>query len=86
VIPDEILGRPKEGFSEPVAPWISGGLEHRVRDSLLDPSAVIHGVVKPRYIQSMVDDQFNRRANHAIRNWNLLCLETWVHSFKVRLF
>lgn len=86
VIPDEIIRRPKEGFTVPVASWIRGGLEQRVRDLLLDPAAAINAVVRPSYVRQMVDDHAKLRENHAIRIWNLLCLETWARKFKVALF
>ena len=33
----------------------------------------------------MVEQHSTRRFNHAIRLWNLICLETWAQTFKVSL-
>ena len=85
LIPDEISRRPKAGFTVPVGEWINGPLRNMTRDLLLSPDAEVRRVIKPEFIASMVEQHASRRHNHAVRLWNLVCLETWARTFKVSL-
>jgi asparagine synthase (glutamine-hydrolysing) len=85
LIPSEISNRPKAGFTVPVGEWINGALRDSTRDLLLSPSAEVTKIVRPQYISQMIDQHASRRHDHAVRLWNLICLETWAQSFKVSL-
>jgi asparagine synthase (glutamine-hydrolysing) len=85
LIPDEISRRPKAGFTVPVGEWINGPLRDTTRDLLLTPSAEVGKVIKPEFIARMVEQHAGRRHNHAVRLWNLICLETWAQTFGVKL-
>jgi asparagine synthase (glutamine-hydrolysing) len=85
LIPDQISNRPKAGFTVPVAEWINGPLRDSTRDLLLNPNAEVNKVIQSEYIAQMLDQHESRRHNHAIRLWNLICLETWANSFGVGL-
>lgn len=85
LIPDKILHRPKAGFSVPVGEWINGPLQESTRDLLMDPSSEINKVIRPQFIAQMLDQHINRKQDHSIRLWNLICLETWAQTFKVAL-
>ena len=85
LIPDEISHRPKAGFSVPVGEWINGPLRESTRDLLMTPSSEIHKVIRPQFIAQMLDQHLNRKQDHAVRLWNLICLETWARTFKVTL-
>jgi len=85
LIPYEISARPKAGFSVPIGEWIIGPLRDSARDLLMAPSSEIHKVIRPRFITHMLDQHLNRKQDHAVRLWNLICLETWARTFKVTL-
>ena len=85
LIPDEISRRPKAGFTVPVGEWINGPLRDTTRNLLLAPNAEVSKVIKPEFIVRMVEQHAGRRHNHAIRLWNLICLETWAQTFGVKL-
>lgn len=85
LVPDEIAHRPKAGFTVPVGEWINGPLRDRTHDLLLAPNSEVGKVINPAFIKQMVDQHAGRRYNHAVRLWNLICLETWAQSFGVSL-
>ncbi|MEC9293769.1 MAG: asparagine synthase (glutamine-hydrolyzing) [Chloroflexota bacterium] len=85
LIPDEISRRPKAGFTVPVGEWIKGPLKDSTRDLLLAPYSEIHKIIRPQFIAQMLDQHWNYKQDHAIRLWNLICLETWARTFKVPL-
>lgn len=85
LIPGEILNRKKAGFTVPVGEWINGPLRGMTDDLLMSPGAQVHNVVRPEYISKMIDEHSSRRHSHAVRLWNLICLETWAKTFGVSL-
>ena len=85
LIPDEILHRPKAGFSVPVGEWINGPLRESACDLLMTSSSEINKIIRPQFIALMLDQHLNRKQDHAVRLWNLICLETWAQTFKVNL-
>ena len=85
LIPSEISNRKKAGFTVPVGGWINGPLQDWTRELLLTTDAEVHKVVRPEYISKMIKEHASRRHNHAIRLWNLICLETWSKTFGVSL-
>ncbi|MEC9293732.1 MAG: asparagine synthase (glutamine-hydrolyzing) [Chloroflexota bacterium] len=85
LLPDEILHRPKAGFRVPVGEWINGPLRDSARELLIAPSSEIHKVIRPQFITQMLDQHLNHKQDHAVRLWNLICLETWAQTFKVTL-
>jgi asparagine synthase (glutamine-hydrolysing) len=85
LIPDQISRRPKAGFTVPVGEWINGPLRDSTNDLLLSPNAEVSKIIQPEYISQMLTQHASRRHNHAVRLWNLICLETWAQSFGVAL-
>jgi asparagine synthase (glutamine-hydrolysing) len=85
LIPDEIARRPKAGFTVPVGEWINGPLRQTTRDMVLAPDSEVGKVVRPEFISKMVEQHAFRRHNHAVRLWNLICLESWAQTFRVSL-
>lgn len=85
LIPDEITNRKKAGFTVPVGEWINGPLRDMTRELLLAPDAEVHRVIRTEFIGKMIDEHASRKHNHAIRLWNLICLETWAKTFGVSL-
>ena len=85
LIPPEISNRKKAGFTVPVGEWINGPLKEMARELLMSPSAEVQKVVRPEFIRQMIDEHASRRHSHAVRLWNLVCLETWTKTFGVSL-
>jgi asparagine synthase (glutamine-hydrolysing) len=79
VLPPQIMTRGKMGFGMPLETWFRTHL----RDYLLDhlaPSARIYDYLDATRVKSMVQDHFDRRADHSHRLWLLLTFEVWLRS------
>ncbi len=85
LIPDQITRRPKAGFTVPIGKWINGPLHGSTRELLLAPSSEVHKIIRPQFISQMLEQHQSRKYDHAVRLWNLICLETWAQTFKVSL-
>jgi asparagine synthase (glutamine-hydrolysing) len=81
IVPQEILSRPKVGFSAPVRGWLANELRPLV-DDLLAPDVVLErGLFEPRAVIELVDDFRSGRRDNALRIWQLITLELWHRAF-----
>lgn len=80
-LPDEILDRPKQGFSVPVGDWFRGDLRQHVREVLLDPATLDRGYFEPEAVQAIVDRQASGFDTDSKRVWALFMFEQWHREF-----
>lgn len=76
LVPWDIIGRRKKGFSMPVKRWFRTTLRDHAREVLLSQPARERGLFRA----DRIDDLWQRHQDgqdHANRLWNLLALETW---------
>ncbi|HSD77401.1 MAG TPA: asparagine synthase (glutamine-hydrolyzing), partial [Solirubrobacteraceae bacterium] len=76
-LPDEILDRPKQGFSVPIGDWLRGELRDHVRDVLLDPGTLERGYFRADAVTGLLDRHDSGHDGEAKRIWALLMLELW---------
>lgn len=74
-LPNDILYRPKMGFSVPLASWFRGPLRERVRSALLGASFTELGLFRRDYVQTLVDQHQSGRRDHSAALWSLLMFE-----------
>lgn len=85
LLPPEIRGRGKMGFSIPLDTWFRGNLRSYLRDHLLS-SAALYSYLDRRYIENLLRDHLDGRCDHGQRLWLLLTLEIWLRSLAGRDF
>jgi asparagine synthase (glutamine-hydrolysing) len=76
-LPDDILDRPKKGFGVPLRHWFRDELRDMPREMLLDPGARTREWLRPEEVERLIDEHRDERADHSLRLWTLLQLETW---------
>ena len=76
-IPDEILDRPKQGFSVPVSDWLRDELSAWAREVLLDRGTLARGWFRERGVRDMLGRHAAGWDAEAPRIWSLLVLELW---------
>jgi asparagine synthase (glutamine-hydrolysing) len=76
-LPDDILDRPKRGFGVPLRHWFRDELRDMPREMLLDPGARTREWLRPAEVERLIDEHRAERADHSLRLWTLLQLETW---------
>lgn len=80
-LPDEILDRPKQGFSVPLSAWLAGELRAPVREVLLDPSTLARGQFDERAVHALLARHDAGAEADASRIWSLYMLELWHREF-----
>jgi len=78
VLPDDILDRPKQGFSVPLSSWLRGDLESWATGILLDPGTLGRGYFDPTAVAGLLDRHSAAGGDDdAKRIWSLVMLELW---------
>ncbi|MCW3017574.1 MAG: hypothetical protein JWO02_4666, partial [Solirubrobacterales bacterium] len=80
-LPDEILDRPKQGFSVPISDWLSGELRGHVRDVLLDDATLNHGQLDGHAVEALLARHDAGAEAEAQRIWSLYMLALWQREF-----
>jgi asparagine synthase (glutamine-hydrolysing) len=80
-LPDDILDRPKQGFSVPLSTWLRTDLRDWSREILLDPSSLDRGYFEPAALRRVLDRHQAGVDDDAKRIWSLLMLELWHREF-----
>jgi asparagine synthase (glutamine-hydrolysing) len=76
-LPAPILRRRKMGFGVPIDRWFRDELKDLAYDVLLSRSARERGLLRPDYVQTLLDEHCAGTRNHHMRLWALLMLELW---------
>lgn len=77
LLPDQILHRPKQGFSIPLKHWLRGPLRPLMLDLLSDASIRSSGYFAPRTVQHWMQEHLNGQANHSHQLWALMVFQLW---------
>ena len=80
-LPGEILRRRKMGFGCPIDQWLRRELKDLAYDTLLAPAARERGLMRPGYVERLLDEHCSYHANHHTRLWALLMLELWYRTW-----
>jgi len=81
ILPPEVTGARKQGFSAPDESWFRGRSEAYIRQVLTDPSARISEYLDTAFVRESLDIHAAGQKNHRLLIWSLLCFETWLRRF-----
>jgi asparagine synthase (glutamine-hydrolysing) len=77
-LPNDVLYRPKMGFSVPLARWLRGPLRERMRGALLDGPVLHGGWLNPSVVRELVEQHESGRADHSTPLWTLLMFDAFL--------
>jgi asparagine synthase (glutamine-hydrolysing) len=80
-LPAQILNRKKGGFNVPVPAWLRHDLSDYVRDVLSEKRLREQGFFNPAYVQQMVRDHRDLKADYSRNLWGLLIFALWHEKF-----
>jgi asparagine synthase (glutamine-hydrolysing) len=80
-LPDDILDRPKQGFSVPLSAWLRGDLRPWAAEILLDRGTLERGYFRPASIEALLARHDSGSERDAKRIWSLVMLELWHREF-----
>jgi asparagine synthase (glutamine-hydrolysing) len=77
-LPNDVLYRPKMGFSVPLARWLRGPLRQRTRDALLGGTLLETGLFDAQVIGRLIEQHESGALDHATPLWTLLMFEAFL--------
>jgi asparagine synthase (glutamine-hydrolysing) len=77
-LPAELIERPKQGFTAPVAHWLRNDLREELENRLSAEMIVKRGFFDPKRVQILIQEHLRRTHDHAQLLWALLVLEWWI--------
>lgn len=80
ILPDHIRRRGKQGYSLPIKNWLRNQLRDYMID-LFDSSPIVNDLFNPRYIQRLVTEHLEHKANHNHILWALINVAIWHRLF-----
>jgi asparagine synthase (glutamine-hydrolysing) len=81
LVPDEILDRPKSGFSVPLAQWVRDPLRPAITEVLTDVRTRERGVIRAEPVRRLLAEHASGRFDRSSRLWLLFVLELWHRRF-----
>lgn len=79
-LPQDILYRPKMGFSVPLARWFRGPLKQRVRDAVLGARLASTGWFNSAYLHHLIDAHQSGVRDYSAPLWSLLMFEAFLRQ------
>ena len=76
-IPEPLLRRGKQGFMFPVAEWLDGSTLPAIASYLKNGPLTRDGWIEPDAVTRLAAEHAARRADHHVRLWQLLSLDSW---------
>jgi asparagine synthase (glutamine-hydrolysing) len=79
-VPREILYRPKQGFTVPLAAWFRGPLRERLCEALRGPLQRDSGLFDTRCIDRLIDQHLSGAYDHSAPLWSLLMFDAFLRN------
>jgi asparagine synthase (glutamine-hydrolysing) len=74
LLPDDLIHRPKEGFVQPIYPWMHGALKSWVKERL---DSLPGEIFNQSYIKKLNSEFQNGNQDLNAKIWNLVCFGLW---------
>ncbi len=81
VLPDDILDRPKQGFTVPLSSWLRTDLRAWSQEILLDRATIDRGYFDEQAVRALLRRHDAGADAEGRRIWSLLMLELWHREF-----
>jgi asparagine synthase (glutamine-hydrolysing) len=81
ILPAEVTGRTKQGFSAPDASWFRGESIDYLNRLLRSKSALLYEYLERDYVTSVLDQHCSGQVNRRLLIWSFLSFEWWCRQF-----
>jgi asparagine synthase (glutamine-hydrolysing) len=78
-LPEDLVHRPKSGFSAPVGSWLAGRYAGRFRDDVLGPDSRSRDIVDQARVGRLFSEHLNGH-DHSYALWAVWMLERWARA------
>lgn len=78
LLPHDVLYRPKMGFSVPMASWLRGPLQARMREAVLGERLRASGYFNAETLDTLVREHLSGQRDHSTALWMLIMFEAFL--------
>lgn len=82
MLPDEILRRPKKGFSVPLGRWFRGELRPILRAACAPDVLRRAGLFRPEAVERLLAEHDAGRHDHRKKLYTLLAFQLWAERYR----
>jgi len=79
-VPQELMDRPKKGFSVPIADWLRGSLREWAEELLGESRMRQDGYFHPKIVRKIWEDHLSGRRDLRHHLWALLMFQAWLDN------
>jgi asparagine synthase (glutamine-hydrolysing) len=76
-VPEDLINRPKQGFTMPVGEWLRGDLKEWANKMLNKDRLSADDLLDADMIQNTWQEHLNGQGNHAQKLWTVLMFQSW---------
>ncbi len=80
-LPDNVINKPKQGFSIPMKNWLKGPVKPMMTDMLSYNRIKEQGIFNPDYIKRLIQEHLENKCNHSHKLWSLILFQLWKDRF-----
>jgi len=80
-LPDELIYRKKQGFSFPLGLWMRTDLRKFIENLFAESRFVEQGIFEAEYMNKLLTEHVEGKADHNFRLWILINLEFWYRLY-----
>ena len=82
ILPEEVINRPKQGFSIPVKNWFKEDLKDLLLEVLSEGEINKKGLFDYGYIRQLIEEHLKARENHSHILWALMIFNLWQNKYQ----
>lgn len=83
-LPQNILGKKKQGLDIPVHDWLRGHLKPLLLDTLNQKTVEETGILYWPHVESVIRMHMERKANYGYHLWGMLMLFLWIRQWNIQ--
>jgi asparagine synthase (glutamine-hydrolysing) len=80
-LPNDVIYRPKSGFTAPLRRWLQSDLKPLVGDVLGRESLKRRGLFRPEAVAALIQANLDGRVDANYTVFSLLCIELWCRTY-----
>jgi len=81
ILAENIVNKPKQGFSIPMKSWLKGPVKNLMTDMLSYDRIEKQGIFNPHYIKKLMKEHLENKNNHSHKLWGLILFQLWKDKF-----
>jgi asparagine synthase (glutamine-hydrolysing) len=80
-IPEQLINRPKQGFTLPISTWLRGDLVHLLEENLNEKAVARSGFLNSKYVGHLLKLFKNQKLHDEFTIWKIFQFQMWFNTW-----